>query len=996
MPMKHFSRVTFLFCITMLVFIMMTSLFVFPVTAVSSTEKIRVGFFPFDGFNDFGENGELSGYGYEYLMEISKYTGWQYEFITEMTEFDGQKKPLSYERALAMLEAGEIDIMGAVRKKSGRDSALFFPELPAGTNVGILTVPSYNDVATSENLNTLNKLKIGLLKGNSRNQEIINYIEKQKIKGCTFYEYESLDELKIALFITHEVTAIYTSNLRRLEKERIVLRLNPSPYYFVMKKDDPRSEDLQVAQETISLLTPSFANVLSDRYYESGNAQIFMLTEEEREYIRNNSTIKVGIDCGYIPIEYCDPKTGEYQGIVADIMRSVQEKTGFKFQYIPVNQNELKNSGETIDMIASVGDDYRWATKHNIRLTPAYLNLSLSAVFHENVSDYDNPNHTVALVKNYYLSELVQRKYPYINFLWVDSLEDCVEAINKGQAQVAFMPTFSADYFRRKADYTHINSAIANDFSYSLSIGVNENADPMLYLILNKVLSSIPSSSIDQAVYNNILSRPKEDALSVLIFKYPKLIIGLLSGVWLFSLLVLGLLYRQKTRSKSEKRINEERIQIALSETNVTIWDYDVFRRMIVQTPASLKRWGLPETMTEFPPEKLVKCEFIHPDFAEEYLSLFSEISSVNRTSANVRIQIIQDGIWTRNFRWEHIALTSIYDEKGIMVQAVGVCEDITDMMETQCELHKVAQYQEVTIADALLLLEVDITLGKILKHRKMLQHSVELLNKDFDYLVEYVAKNHIYPEDIPSYQKFFLRKNILARFAKGECEQQVEARVRLEKDKYVYVVCLMHLILDPISGHICATLTMKNVDDRKRYELELKKRATEDQLTGLSNRVVLKEATNRILRENGGIHAMLMMDLDNFKRANDCFGHMYGDEVLMEIGRILRDSFRSEDIVARMGGDEFIILMRNISSVNQACEKANSLCNKISFKKEQNLITCSIGIAVSPQHGMTFDNLYAAADQALYTAKYSGKARYFLYQGESIEEQKTLDMAEK
>jgi diguanylate cyclase (GGDEF)-like protein len=125
----------------------------------------------------------------------------------------------------------------------------------------------------------------------------------------------------------------------------------------------------------------------------------------------------------------------------------------------------------------------------------------------------------------------------------------------------------------------------------------------------------------------------------------------------------------------------------------------------------------------------------------------------------------------------------------------------------------------------------------------------------------------------------------------------------------------------------------------------------------------------------------LLVLDIDLFKQVNDTFGHAEGDRVLAEIGRIINNHCRSEDVAGRIGGDEFLIFMRNINIPENACSFAERLLQEVRTAFEEDplkgRISLSIGIALCPEHGSRFEDLYKAADEALYYVKNHGKAGY-------------------
>ena len=170
---------------------------------------------------------------------------------------------------------------------------------------------------------------------------------------------------------------------------------------------------------------------------------------------------------------------------------------------------------------------------------------------------------------------------------------------------------------------------------------------------------------------------------------------------------------------------------------------------------------------------------------------------------------------------------------------------------------------------------------------------------------------------------------------------------------------------------------------NEKKKELENK--ADTDQLTGLNNKL----ATERKIKEYMAQHPdkqsmMFILDIDNFKKINDTMGHAFGDEVLRSLGTQIGSIFRASDIIGRVGGDEFMVFLKDIPTDETILKEAQKV--EEFFKNFQAgeyvkyKATASIGVAVFPQEGAEFEALYKAADQGLYKAKKRGKNQLAFY----------------
>lgn len=172
---------------------------------------------------------------------------------------------------------------------------------------------------------------------------------------------------------------------------------------------------------------------------------------------------------------------------------------------------------------------------------------------------------------------------------------------------------------------------------------------------------------------------------------------------------------------------------------------------------------------------------------------------------------------------------------------------------------------------------------------------------------------------------------------------------------------------------------TVMDITERKRMEVDLERMAYKDPLTGLVNRrAVYKHAARYLaLAERRSTHlAVVYLDLAGFKEVNDRLGHDAGDAVLTAVARRLEAGARDGDVVCRMGGDEFVVLLPEVPGVDSAVEVAHRmerhLRNPIPAGGSSVVVLADMGVAVYPEDGTSLDTLLRAADSALYRAKES------------------------
>ena len=207
--------------------------------------------------------------------------------------------------------------------------------------------------------------------------------------------------------------------------------------------------------------------------------------------------------------------------------------------------------------------------------------------------------------------------------------------------------------------------------------------------------------------------------------------------------------------------------------------------------------------------------------------------------------------------------------------------------------------------------------------------------------------------------------------------------------DNLVVVTSLAVLVIALLTSVLDARLEARTsvlADSLSLANQELTHLALHDTLTGLPNRTLLADRIQQAMQavnEKGGCFALMFIDLDGFKPVNDAFGHHMGDQLLREVGLRLREDLRSQDTLARIGGDEFVLLVR-LSQPDDAlrlAERQVGLVNRAFKVAEHELkISASVGIAIYPGNGGNPQELLMNADAAMYHAKGMGKNGYSFF----------------
>lgn len=269
-----------------------------------------------------------------------------------------------------------------------------------------------------------------------------------------------------------------------------------------------------------------------------------------------------------------------------------------------------------------------------------------------------------------------------------------------------------------------------------------------------------------------------------------------------------------------------------------------------------------------------------------------------------------------------------------------------------------------------------------------IIENANPAISKIFGYTTDELVGHHIgmlVPKPGETGNETFTWKEIISgeNSAIGHC-REIVARYK-DGRQFPLEINVAIMDLDGLSHFVGI---VRDITERKRAEGKLTQLALYDQLTELPNRTNFFDKLEYSLfhaRRNKSVLALLFIDLDGFKKVNDTLGHTMGDHLLKEVARRLRANIRESDTIARMGGDEFTIILNNLQDIDGASYMAEKLIKAINqpIHLDGNIcnVGASIGISVYPDHAGNINDLINMADGAMYQAKNSGKNNYKISQ---------------
>ncbi|QHE51979.1 diguanylate cyclase domain-containing protein [Pontibacillus sp. HMF3514] len=366
------------------------------------------------------------------------------------------------------------------------------------------------------------------------------------------------------------------------------------------------------------------------------------------------------------------------------------------------------------------------------------------------------------------------------------------------------------------------------------------------------------------------------------------------------------------------------------------------------------------------------RLEDLQPQIAEEVRNQFSYLNegkNITHYKAEWKKKSGESLHLSINF-------TTLPDEHGKLVAVVAVIQNITEevrakkaLSDSEHRYRLIANYTQ----DLVKLIEIDGTIKYASpSHEPVLNYKPEELyhTNTFQY---------IHQDDREKVHKRFLY------IIKQKKSGTVQFRMIMKDGTWIWFESNVKPVMgdDGEVTHIVSS--SRDISKRKKAEDQLKRLAYTDHLTGLANRRILMQFLNKSIakskRNPNKKVSLLYLDGDGFKNINDTLGHDAGDTVLVKLSRRLLKMTREEDIVSRIGGDEFVILLPDIQSTEQAEHVAKRILEEMNLPfyvdDEQINITVSIGIGISPDHANNSEDLFKRADEALYEAKRQGKKTY-------------------
>ncbi len=368
---------------------------------------------------------------------------------------------------------------------------------------------------------------------------------------------------------------------------------------------------------------------------------------------------------------------------------------------------------------------------------------------------------------------------------------------------------------------------------------------------------------------------------------------------------------------------------------------------------------------------RILNSDYHSRDF---FKNMWATIGSGNIWRGEIRNKA-KDG----SFYWVDTTIVPFLNDRGKPYQYISIRNDISPRKQMEEEVRKSEEkYRLITENSSDLIFTIDEE-GNLLyispSHTVLLGH--DLVEMESSPLFQWVHE-----EDRES-----VIDSIQDMITKRKGSSQLEFRILAKSGNYIDVEAKVNSIFGPSGIVKNLVLVMRDITERKKTEQTIYHLAYHDTLTELPNRRLFMDCLRKEVNQANSVRsqlAVMFVDVDRFKHINDSYGHEIGDLILIETAKQIKECLHSTGLVARIGGDEFTILLTNVSDTEEVETIAQRI--KDSFQvpiesggKVYNL-SCSIGISLFPSDGKDVDELLKRADMALYAVKEQGRNGYLFF----------------
>lgn len=462
------------------------------VLAAAGKRTVRVAFFPMDGYNERGEDGSLTGMDVEYLDALCEYVNWEIEYV-ECADWD---------EALALLAEQKVDLVGSAQYSEERSQIYQYADLSSGYTFGVIAANGDSELAY-EDFSAMRDITFGMVKTYVRREEFLQYLSDHGITEPEIKEYGSTAELQRALD-EGKIDALVHTFTEIKEGQRILGRFAPKPFYYITYSgNDDVSRELNQAIADLQINRPELETELMNKYYQSRLDKTIVFTTEEKTYIRRADAIAVGYLDGYYPFSY--EKDGEFKGLSRNLLEEGINSVGMSCTF--QKMGSLQEAEEAlcrgdIDLISYCPDTTEVLNEYQLTSVKEYAEIPLVVVMKKEGSL--NTAKTLATVSYLTSQAEMAMDMESLSLEVYESQQECLDAVKKGKVDAVLCDGYLAEYLLgTEVWYNKLEIKSVLSGGHRVSVVIRKGQGPILEGILDKTLSVIDTSMINDYIFEN-------------------------------------------------------------------------------------------------------------------------------------------------------------------------------------------------------------------------------------------------------------------------------------------------------------------------------------------------------------------------------------------------------------------------------------------------------------------------------------------------------------
>lgn len=513
------------------------------VSALDESKPLRVGFIQGDGFHTMEVNGGYSGYNYDYLMKVAQYTGWEYEFVV----INDTATHSAEEVARAMLEDGELDLLGSMYKTEENLDRFEFGEKNYGVSRHILCTLGNNNRVTTNTFFLQDSLSVALVENDELSIAAFEAIFQYRDVEIEYHYVENNDQA-LDLIKSEQVDLIMSTNVSPYSNILATLvEISPTPFFFASTNgNETLMLKLDEAIQKIEFNEFTIQDQLVEQYFGLLHTGVIILTKEEEEALKGYDYLTVGLLKGREPYQFY--QEGDIpSGISVEILEEISDIIGVKFKYVWLEDREdMKNkiASREIDICSTVpfDPDYELTYFFNVILTQPYLSNAVSWIHSSRENNETLPHY-------YYIADNIPF-YPDDELTEVYDIEQTILDLEKYGEISLFADPNMAQYIIQKSGITNVEIQNITSMSSKICFGVGKHLDSVVVGLINHAILHLDPFVVDDIIYRNTTV---QNEITLKAF-FRENALGIISIVVLFFSLIVFTLYYYTKKFKNLSR----------------------------------------------------------------------------------------------------------------------------------------------------------------------------------------------------------------------------------------------------------------------------------------------------------------------------------------------------------------------------------------------------------------------------------------------------------